>query len=94
MAVVKVRYEKFLEAYKFQKMLQKNSQRSQERMEELRIQANDIIVDVWNEVEKTFEKEPDDIRREKSRQYGIVYVYRKNELKKIRASQETEPINK
>ncbi|NJK84963.1 MAG: hypothetical protein HC906_02300 [Bacteroidales bacterium] len=55
-AVVKVRYEKFLEAYKFQKMLQKNSQRAQERLDELRLQANDIIVDVWNEIEKSFEK--------------------------------------
>ncbi len=83
MAVVKVRYEKFLDAYKFQKMLQKNSQRTQERMEELRKQANELVTEIWNEVEKKFEHEPDHVKRDKSKLYGIVYVMRKNELKKL-----------
>lgn len=79
MAVVKVRYEKFLEAYKFQKTLQKNSQRAQERLDELRVQANEIIVDVWNEVEEKFKKEDENTSREFCSGYGIVYVFRKNE---------------
>ena len=81
-AVVKVRYEKFLEAYKFQKMLQKNYHRTQERLEELRELANSIIVDIWNEVEETYKDEPDEKRREWAKQYGIIYVFRKNELVK------------
>lgn len=85
-AVVKVRYEKFLEAYKFQKMLQKNSQRAQERLDELRIQANEIIVEVWNEVEKSFSKESETNARELCKAYGIVYVFRKNELSKLNPS--------
>ena len=36
MAVVKVRYEDYLEAYRFQKILQKNLQRSQEKLIEQR----------------------------------------------------------
>ncbi|MFO7656892.1 MAG: hypothetical protein R6W78_07480 [Bacteroidales bacterium] len=79
-AVVKVRYEKFLEAYKFQKMLQKNFQRTQERLEELRLRANTIIVDIWDEVEASYKAEPDEKRREKASQYGIIYVFRKSEL--------------
>lgn len=79
-AVVKVWYEKFLEAYKFQKMLQKNHQRTQEHLEVLRQQANSIIVNIWDEVEDTYKLETDKKRREKSGQYGIKYVFRKNEL--------------
>ncbi len=81
-AVVTVRYEKFLEAYKYQKMLQKNYARAQERLINLREKADEIIVDIWNEVEETFKKMPDNTRREKAKSYGLVYVYRKNELKK------------
>lgn len=85
-AVVKVRYEKFLDAYKFQKMLQKNYHRAQEKLEEKRIQANEIIVDIWNEVEDKFRYEPEQKRREKAKAYGIIYVFRKSELRKIMAS--------
>ncbi len=85
-AVVKVRYEKFLDAYKFQKMLQKNYQRTQDKLEEMRMQANNIIVDIWNEVEDTFRLEPEEKRREKAKAYGIKYVFRKSELQKIMAS--------
>jgi hypothetical protein len=85
-AVVKVRYEKFLEAYKFQKILQSNYQRARERLEEMRIQANNIIVRIWDEVEAAFKKETEHKRREKAETYGIIYVFRKNELSKISAS--------
>jgi hypothetical protein len=85
-AVVKVRYENFLEAYKFQKMLQKNYHRAQERLEDLRIQANNIIVNIWNEVEESYRQESEQKRREKAKAYGIIYVFRKNELLKSSAS--------
>ncbi len=82
-AVVTVRYENFLEAYKFQKMLQKNYMRAQERLVNLRKKADDIIVQIWNEVEETFKDQSDNSRREKAKAYGLIYVFRKNELKKL-----------
>lgn len=85
-AVVKVRYEKFLDAYKFQKILQKNYLRTHEKLDEMRIQANKIIVDIWNEVEDAFREESEQKRREKARSYGIIYIFRKSELQKIAAS--------
>ena len=85
-AVVKVRYEKFLDAYKFQKMLQKNYLRTHENLEEKRMQANNTIVNIWNEVEDTFKQEPEQKRREEAKTYGIIYVFRKSELRKIIAS--------
>jgi hypothetical protein len=85
-AVVKVRYEKFLDAYKFQKMLQKNYHRAQEKHEEKRVQANKIIVDIWDEVEHTFRQEPESKRRDNAKAYGISYIFRKSELNKIMVS--------
>lgn len=79
MAVVKVRYENFIEAHTFQKILQKNLQRSQERLVEERKIVDAIISSVWNEVEDTFKDLPDEDRRSHARMYGVVYFYRKNE---------------
>ena len=82
-AVVKVRYEKFLDAYKFQKTLQKNLSRAQERIGTLRTVADEIIVKIWNEVEKKYQNLPENEKREKASVYGVVYVFRKNELKNM-----------
>jgi hypothetical protein len=80
MAVVKVRYEKFLEAYRNQKNLQNANSRALKELADLRPEADDIILSIWNEVEESFKDLPDDLRREKATEYGLVYVYRKNEL--------------
>jgi hypothetical protein len=85
-AVVKVRYENFLDSYKFQKMLQKNHQRAQDKLDDLRIKADEIIINIWNEVEDFYKNEPEDLRREKAKNYGLVYVYRKNELSNKKSS--------
>lgn len=85
-AVVKVRYEQFLDAHKFQKTLQKNHVRDQEKLSALRPTADEIILQVWNEVEEHFSDLLDSERREKASEYGLQYVYRKNELQKISIS--------
>jgi len=82
-AVVKVRYEQFLDAYKFQKTLQKRNHYNLEKLASFRSKADDIILSIWNEVEKTYKDLPDDLKREKAKQYGIVYIFRKNEIPKI-----------
>ena len=79
-AVVKVRYEKFQEAYRSQKNLQLSNNRALKDLADLRPTADDIILHVWNEVEESFKDLPDDLRREKAIEYGLNYVYRKNEL--------------
>ncbi len=80
-AVVKVRYENFVESFNHQKILQQNTQRMLTELDTLREKADDIILNIWNEVENTFKDLPDDVKREKCTEYGLVYVYRKNELK-------------
>jgi hypothetical protein len=85
MAVVKVWFEKFMESFKYQKILQKNSARSQEKLSELRKQADEIILLIWNEVEHFFSSLTEDKKRENAKLYGLVYVLRKNEKKQIEA---------
>lgn len=88
-AVVKVWYEKFLDAYMGQKNLQTVTSRMQKDMADLRPEADEIILTIWNEVEHSFKDLPDDLKREKSCEYGIVYVYRKTEiLSPIRITQQ------
>ena len=82
-ALVKVHYEEFKEAYRQQKLLQNNTNRASVKVAELREQADGLIQQMWNEVENSLIHLSDDEKREKASRYGIVYVYRASELKKI-----------
>lgn len=82
-ALVKVHFEEFVEAYRHQKMLQNITNRASMRVAELRVQADQLIQEMWNEVEDSFSNLSDDEKREKAAEYGIVYVFRTSELKKI-----------
>jgi hypothetical protein len=82
-AVVRVRFENFKDAYHAQKTIKKSSSRYVQELSEQRKSADDIIAQLWNEIENSFNSLPEDIRREKASEYGVVYVYRKNELSRI-----------
>lgn len=75
-ALVKVKFDQFVDMYHFQKTLQNNTARWTTKVAELRKEADEIILDIWNEVEETFSALPDDLKREKSTEYGLIYVYR------------------
>lgn len=79
-AVVQVHYDKFFDAYNNQKGLKRRAGLAQENLAELREEADAVIQHIWNEVEETFDDLPEEVRREKSADYGVVYVFRKNEL--------------
>jgi hypothetical protein len=82
-ALVKVRFENFKDTYNFQKTLQKNNNRTLQDLAKLRNDADELIAKVWDEVESTYAELPDDLRREKAKDYGLIYVYRKNEIRNI-----------
>ncbi len=75
-AIVKVKFDQFVDAYHFQKTLQSNTARWTSKVAELRKEADEIILDIWNEVEEHFSYLPDDHKREKAAEYGLAYVYR------------------
>lgn len=84
-ALVKVHYESFYDAFHHQKVLQNNTNRASQRMQDLRDEADKLIQHMWNEVEENFAMLSGDLRREKAEQYGVTYVYRQSELKRMEA---------
>lgn len=78
-ALVQVHYDKFLEVFNLQDSLLKRGQRAQHNLNECRKSADTIIQQIWNEVEHTYKELPEELKREKSSEYGVVYFYRKNE---------------
>ena len=79
-AVLKVHFDKFMEYHNYQKSLKDRSQRAQEHLNERRSQVDGVIQQIWNEVEQTYADLPEEMRREKATEYGLIYVFRKNEL--------------
>ena len=69
-----------MEYHNYQKSLKNRSQRAQEQLNEKRSQVDGVIQQIWNEVEDTYNDLPEEMRREKASEYGLVYVFRKNEL--------------
>jgi hypothetical protein len=81
--VVKVHYETFIDAWQYQKTLHKRTNDYSCQISDLRISADDIILNIWNEVETTYINLPEDIKRKEAEVYGLVYVFRKSELDRI-----------
>lgn len=82
-AVVKVWFENFRDAYNSQKTLQKMNSRSMGELNEMRKQADNLVLSVWNEVEEKFKDLPDEMKRKKAMEYGLQYVFRKNEISRL-----------
>lgn len=82
-AIVKVWFEEFKDSYYSQKTIKKSASRYVQELSELRKTADNIISMVWDEIENSYYALPEDVRREKCSEYGITYVYRKNELNRI-----------
>ncbi len=92
-AVVKVRFESFLEANNNHRILAKKTQDYTERTGEFRREADEIILQIWNEVEAAHSSLPEDIRKKECEDYGLVYFYRKNELENTQTKNpETEMV--
>ena len=82
-AVVKVHYETFLDACQYQKTLHKRTNDYTGQIADMRISADEIILDIWNEVESTFNELHEELKRKEAEPYGLVYVFRKSELLRI-----------
>jgi hypothetical protein len=83
-ALVKVKVEDFHEAAIFQHNLKRNVLRSFSKMQEERKKTNDFISSLWTEIEDNLGDLPPHHKRQKGQEYGIVYVFRRNEKKKLK----------
>ena len=85
-AVVKVWYENFLQ------VLHNNNTQAKRILDimktniSLRKEVDNLISEIWNEVEKTHAAYLEDARKIMNEEYGIVYFYRKHELSKMQYS--------
>jgi hypothetical protein len=86
-AVVKVRFEKFIEAWTYHNNLAKRTIEFTEKNNNLRKEADEIILQLWNEVENSHNTLPEEIRKTESEEYGLVYFYRKGEFDKANSKE-------
>ncbi|HBG56652.1 MAG TPA: hypothetical protein DDX07_01420 [Porphyromonadaceae bacterium] len=78
-AKVKVMYTLFKEGYQTQKLHQKATTRVQDEVAAYREKVDQLILDIWEEVERDNMDLATDQRLDRNRQYGVVYYYRKGE---------------
>ncbi len=83
-ALVKVKVEDFREAAILHHNLKRNVLRSFNKMQEERKKTNDFISSMWTEIEDNIGNMPPQHKRQKGQEYGIVYVFRRNEKKKLK----------
>ncbi|MDF1546957.1 MAG: hypothetical protein P1P88_03995 [Bacteroidales bacterium] len=78
-SLVNIHFDKFVEAHEYQTRLKDNSGRANMTVASLRMKADQLILDIWNEVEKYFDEMEPAEKRKQATAYGLVYVYRKSE---------------
>ncbi len=78
-AKVKVMYSIFRDGYKTQQIHQKSTTRTQEDVVKYRTEIDEIILDLWDQVEEANIDMPPKSKIDKNKEYGIVYYYRKGE---------------
>ena len=79
-AKVRVHYDIFMESYERQRNLQALTARSLEALASMRSEADALILDIWNQVERKYaEVMPNEKRLELCRAYGLIYYYRTGE---------------
>ncbi|MCD6201286.1 MAG: hypothetical protein J7K46_05695 [Bacteroidales bacterium] len=82
-AVVKVRYEQFMDAYHAYKIHRKTRNAAHEEILTIRKKADQLIAKLWDHIESSFKDLPDPMKRQKAAEYGVRYVYRTNETRRI-----------
>lgn len=69
----------FREAYEQQRRLQQRTQKVVDDLQSIRPEVDEILLDLWNQIEKHFENEPPEVRFAECRKFGVVYYYRRHE---------------
>lgn len=82
-ALVKIKIEEFNDAAIFQNTLRKNTARSFDKMCAVRKSTNDFISRLWTEIEENITIDDAKQKRQIAQEYGIVYVFRRKEKKKL-----------
>ena len=77
--MVSTHYDIFYDIYTQQKRLQERTAKALADIQQLRPEADEVLLDLWNQIEAHFRNEPPERRFNLCRQYGVVYYYRRHE---------------
>ena len=76
---VRVHYDVFKEYWETQRFLQATTNRVWAELDKFRDKGDAIILDIWNQVERSFRHCKPYARLTKCQQYGLIYYYRRGE---------------
>lgn len=93
-AVVKVHYDHFVQSHRQLTTYKEHYQRASQKISDMRNESDDIILEIWNDVEAFYDELPDEEKREKAKEFGVIYFFRKNELEKDDENESSGDINK
>jgi hypothetical protein len=91
-AVVKVRFGHFVEALNNNKTQSKKTLDYSQKNCELRKEADEIILNIWNDVESKYSVLEETEKRTECEEYGLVYFFRKGELNSSGATEITDNV--
>lgn len=86
-ALVRVNVERYREVAIFMQNQRKICARSFEKIKEIRKSTNDFISELWTEIEENLENELPEQKRKQAEEYGIIYVFRRKEKKKMKRAE-------
>jgi len=72
-------YERLKDMNYFLENFKRKTAYTKKKLTTIRPEIDELIKNTWNQIERHFENYPALIRREKAKNFGIVYFYRKNE---------------
>ncbi|SMO62466.1 hypothetical protein SAMN06265379_103441 [Saccharicrinis carchari] len=78
-AMVRIKFEKFLEYYNNHKDLVGTTQKMHEKVQQMRDNVDVLIVKLWNGVEENYNHLNPTEKRQACTEYGVVYVTRSDE---------------
>ena len=84
-ALVKIRFEKFKDSAVDMQNIRRITPRYFKQMKETRVSTNHFICDLWNEIEENIKNDNPKNKRQIAQDYGIVYILRRKEKKKLEA---------
>ena len=92
-ARVNVAYSMFKDAYFTQRQYQTSTNRHLDELTAQRKDVDDVILDLWNQIEDHFKDLPEIERLDKCREFGVIYYYRKGEKEELERQQKEKASN-
>lgn len=77
--MVNTHYDIFLETYSQHQVLQQRTQQTAAELQKIRPEVDELLLELWNQIEKHFENEPPEVRYKECRKFGIIYYCRRHE---------------